>query len=243
MVVDEHDDISGAQSVERLSDGELIELVAGEALRSGVELNAHRVAELSEPELVEQGMTVSGARRVRAAFELVRRSSITRAPPPTLATPEEAYTCVQPLLGDVGHEHFVVLVLDVRNRPRRIVRVAKGSVDRCAVDPRDVFAPAIREHGSAIIVAHNHPSGDPTPSFEDIALTQRLMRAGELLGIPVLDHLIVASGPFVRSRRRFVSLAEMGVLGVEKRAVDDDVAVTGSRKAKPEILRLIKRKG
>lgn len=236
MVGDERDDAWG---VEGLSDGELLELLAG----AKAEVAAHRLAGLSVAELLHEGLSVQGARRVRAAFELARRSVAPRAPPATLATPEDAYTCVQPLLADVGHEHFVVVVLDVRNRPRRIVRVAKGSVDRCAVDPRDVFAPAIREHGSAIIVAHNHPSGDPTPSFEDIALTQRLMRAGELLGMPVLDHLVVASGPFVRSSRRFVSLAEMGVLGGEKRTVDDDVAVTGRRAAKPETLRLIKRRG
>ena len=99
----------------------------------------------------------------------------------------------------------------------------------------------------AVLVAHNHPSGDPTPSFEDIALTQRLARAGELLGLRVLDHIIVGSGPFVRQSKQYVSLAEMGVLGGDRPA--DEVGVKNDRAAapprrskKPRTLRLLRRR-
>jgi len=107
-------------------------------------------------------------------------------------------------------ECFVVVVLDIKNRPRHVSTVFVGSVDACPVDPREVFTPALRERGSAILVAHNHPSGDPTPSPEDLILTERLVEAGATLGIPVLDHIVVGrrkdGGP------RFVSMAERGLL-------------------------------
>ncbi len=196
-------------------------------------------------ELEAAGFSMAAARRVLGAFELGRRARTNKTPPPAMASPEDAYACVAPLLDDAAHEHFVVVVLDVRNRPRHVVRVAMGSVDRCAVDPREVFAPAIREHGSAVVVAHNHPSGDPTPSFEDIALTQRLARAGELLGLPVLDHIIVGSGPFVRQSKQYVSLAEMGILGGDRPADDvglkNDRAPSAARRSKkPQTLRLLR---
>lgn len=214
-------------NVEQLDDYALLDLVAGGELSiivpAGTTLAGF--AAMSRAELETCGFGSIGARRVLGAFELARRARLAQAPPAALSSPEDAYACVGPLLDDPAHEHFVVVVLDVRNRPRRVLRVAQGSVDRCAVDPRDVFAPAIREHGTAVLVAHNHPSGDPTPSFEDIALTQRLARAGEMLGLPVLDHLIVGSGPYVRSSKQFVSLAEMGILGAAARR--DEVAVRG----------------
>ncbi len=200
-------------NIEHLATEALLELLIGTPTPRGCD--EARLSDMGVAELEDAGFTSAAAQRVRAAFELARRARLARSPPAAMASPEDAYACVGPLLDDPAHEHFVVAVLDVRNRPRSVMRVAMGSVDRCAVDPRDVFAPAIRERGSAVVVAHNHPSGDPTPSFEDIALTQRLARAGEVIGMPVLDHIIVGSGPFVRQNKQFVSLAAMGVLGGE----------------------------
>jgi DNA repair protein RadC len=91
--------------------------------------------------------------------------------------------------------------------------VAEGAVDLCPVDPREVFGAALRERGSAVVIAHNHPSGDPEPSPEDIALTKRLAQAGAVLGVPVLDHIIVGS-----ANGLFVSLAERGFLPSGTRA-------------------------
>ncbi|MBC7794852.1 MAG: JAB domain-containing protein, partial [Clostridia bacterium] len=130
--------------------------------------------------------------------------------PKALHKPEDAYNLVMPLIDDPNREHFVVIVLDVRNRPRGIARVGTGAVDHCLVDPREVFAPAIRLSGTAVLLVHNHPSGDPTPSIEDIELTQRLAHAGDLISMPILDHLIIGTGPHVNEARKFVSLAEVG---------------------------------
>jgi DNA repair protein RadC len=205
-----HDDLL-AQSADALSDRDLIQLVTGEASH-GAAGSPFELAAMSLTELEALGLSRKGAQRLRASFELARRSRVAQPLPATVRVPEDAYACLAPLIDDAEREHFAIIVLDVRNRPRRVARVAQGSVDRCHVDPRDVFAPAIREHGTAVVVAHNHPSGDPTPSPEDIALTRRLVQAGALLGLPVLDHLIIASGPYVRENRPFVSLAEAGVM-------------------------------
>lgn len=98
---------------------------------------------------------------------------------------------VQGILQNEIVENFVVILLDARNKVLGITFACKGTANSCMVHPREVFGPAIRESAVSIIVSHNHPSGDPTPSREDIALTRKLVDAGALLGIPVLDHIIV----------------------------------------------------
>ncbi len=98
-----------------------------------------------------------------------------------------------------------MLLLDSRHRLVRRVEVSRGSLNQSLVHPREVFAPALREAAAAILVVHNHPSGDPRPSREDHEVTRRLARAGEILGVPLLDHVIVAD-------RGFVSFADRGLL-------------------------------
>ncbi len=169
------------------------------------------LARASLPELVLRGIPEHEALVLLATFEVGRRSRRGGPLPQTLHAPEDAYELLLPYVEDSEREKFLVVVLDVRNRPRHVAQVAQGSVDHCIVDPRDVFAPAIREHGTAVLIAHNHPSGDPTPSQEDVELTQRLVHAGEIIGMPVLDHMIIATGPLVAARK-FVSLAEVGVM-------------------------------
>ena len=131
---------------------------------------------------------------------------------PTTAVrePGDAYRCVARHFNGMERESFVVVVLDVKNRPRHVATVAQGSVDICLVDPREVFAVAIRERGTAVLVAHNHPSGDPEPSGEDLLLTERLAEGGVILGIPVLDHIIV--GRKTAQNNGYVSLAERGLM-------------------------------
>ena len=87
----------------------------------------------------------------------------------------------------------MVLLLDTRHRLIREVEVSRGSLNQSLVHPREVFAPALREAAAAILVVHNHPSGDPSPSREDHEVTRRLAKAGELLGIPLLDHVVIAA--------------------------------------------------
>jgi DNA repair protein RadC len=92
------------------------------------------------------------------------------------------------------HEELWLLSLDAKNGLRAAERVAQGGIHGCAVTPRDVLRPAVRNGAAAVVVVHNHPSGDPTPSAEDITMTQALAQACMLLGIPLLDHVVVASG-------------------------------------------------
>lgn len=123
---------------------------------------------------------------------------------PLLATPDD----VVPHVMRKCHreqETFVVVCIDVRNRLLCTPKViALGTVHSVEVHPRDVFREAIRRNAAGIIVAHNHPSGDPTPSHEDIELTRRMRAAGEMLGIPVVDHLVVT-----RRADRFASIAQL----------------------------------
>ena len=95
---------------------------------------------------------------------------------------------------------------NAKNLPLRTERVSEGCLTWSVVHPREVYAPAVRESAGAVIVAHNHPSGDPTPSAQDIEVTARLAKVGELLGIPLLDHIVVG-------RRRCVSMRAQGLMG------------------------------
>lgn len=119
--------------------------------------------------------------------------------------PRDAASIAAALLDGEEQEVFLAFPLDVKNRVLGYVEVARGSVDSVGVDPRTVFRTAVLLGASAVIVVHNHPSGDPTPSAEDIALTGRLVDAGKILGIPVLDHVIVAG-------ERTLSFAEKSML-------------------------------
>jgi DNA repair protein RadC len=123
----------------------------------------------------------------------------------TIKAPERAADLAAQLIDGDEQEVFLVFLLDVKNRILGFVEAARGGIDACMVDPRVVFRAAIVQGASAIIVAHNHPSGDTTPSAEDITLTKRLKDAGELVGVALLDHLVIADGSYV-------SLAERGLL-------------------------------
>ena len=105
---------------------------------------------------------------------------------------------------DQDVEHFAVLSLDAKNRARGYKVIAQGTATACLVHPREVFRAALSLGAVTLIVVHNHPSGDPTPSQEDITLTARLVEAGQILGIPVVDHLILGSGS------AYVSLRDRG---------------------------------
>ena len=144
---------------------------------------------------------------LRAAFELGAR--LVREPLPVgakLTSPEQVAAHFGPRMRGYRQEVFVVLLLDARHRVIGEVEVHRGSLDQSLVHPREVFAPALRESAAAILVLHNHPSGDPTPSQEDRDVTDRLVRAGELLGVRVVDHVVIGAGGHS-------SLARSGLLG------------------------------
>ncbi len=123
----------------------------------------------------------------------------------TLRHSQHAEGIIQRYLGDADREHFVVLLLDRKNNVIGINTVAIGSLSATIVHPREVFKPAILANAAAVILAHNHPSGDPTPSPEDKATTRKLVEAGKILGIQVLDHIIVGD-------ERAYSFADEGCL-------------------------------
>lgn len=139
---------------------------------------------------------------LRAALELGRRAlAEPLAPGDPVRDAASVYAHFRGRLPQLDREVFYVLLLDGRNRVRAEVRVSEGSLTAALVHPREVFAPAIRTAAAAIILVHNHPSGDPTPSAEDAALSARLRQVGELIGIRVLDHVVIGDG-------RWTSMAE-----------------------------------
>jgi DNA repair protein RadC len=127
---------------------------------------------------------------------------------PTLRSPEDAARFVRRLIGADAREHFVALMLDARHRPIAYQVVSVGTATASIVHPREVFQAAISLGACALIVAHNHPSGDPSPSAEDRDVTQRLARAGALLGIRLLDSIVIGDRGHVSLREESPALLE-----------------------------------
>ncbi len=121
---------------------------------------------------------------------------------PVLMTPRESAAVLVPLLQHEPSEVFAVLFLSTRHHVLAYHEVARGTLDTVLVTPREVFKAALLANAAAVILCHSHPSGDPTPSQDDVALTRRLSAAGTLLGIDVLDHIIVADEGYVSLRER-----------------------------------------
>lgn len=147
------------------------------------------------------GLGLAKASRLMAAVELGRR--LTETTPPVLAgilRPADVAALLQPRYGHKQQEHFIALVLNTKNQVITQSVVTVGLLDTTLIHPRELFQVAISHHAHAIIVAHNHPSGDPTPSAEDLALTTRLIECGDLLGIPVLDHVILGASHHISLR-------------------------------------------
>jgi len=155
-----------------------------------------------------RGLGPAKSAELMAVFELGRRL-MAEAPEERyqIRAPGDAAHILIPMIGHKEQEHFVVLYLDTRNRVNDQEILYKGSLNTSLVRVAEIFRGAIRRNSAGIIVAHNHPSGDPSPSPEDIALTRRLVESGKLLEVEVLDHLVVG-------QNRYTSLREKG-LGFE----------------------------
>lgn len=145
-------------------------------------------------EIVSEALYVATIRRRRRRplLEPIRESSA-------------VYRLVHPLVRDADREHFYCLHLSTRHTILDVDLVSVGSLSASIVHPREVFRRAIERSAASIILAHNHPSGDPSPSEEDLDITKRLCKGGEILGIEVLDHVVLGNG-------HFVSLRELGML-------------------------------
>ncbi|MBD7909108.1 DNA repair protein RadC [Sporosarcina sp. Sa3CUA8] len=120
----------------------------------------------------------------------------------SIKSPEDGFHLFKQFLGELDREYFVVMCLDVKNQPTHINVCHVGTLDSILVHPREVMKTAILSNSCSIIVAHNHSSGNPSPSPEDIEVTKRLVEAGELIGIDVLDHLIIGEDDFVSLKEK-----------------------------------------
>lgn len=121
---------------------------------------------------------------------------------PQVAHPEAAAELLVPLLSGLDREHCVLLALDAKHRLIAATRVSMGSADHTFIAPREVYRDALAHGASAIVIGHNHPSGDPEPSHDDRRVTARLASAGETLGVEILDHLVIGSHDWVSLARR-----------------------------------------
>lgn len=153
-----------------------------------------------------RGVGTARAVAVHAALELGRRAAAeARDDGAPMRSPRDVFAAFAGRLQDLPVEEFHVAVLDSQHRLERDVTVTRGILNSSLVHPREVFREAIAERAAAIILVHNHPSGDPTPSADDRLVTEQLVAAGRLLDIPVHDHVVVGRG-------RYVSFAEAGLL-------------------------------
>ncbi|MGB4337747.1 MAG: DNA repair protein RadC [Bacillota bacterium] len=152
------------------------------------------------------GIGLVRAAQIQAAIELGRRVLSGQGEQRgSISGPRDAAQALMPTMRYLEREEFRALFLDSRNRLLDVVTISVGTLDSSIVHPREVFRAAIRAGSASLIVAHNHPSGDPTPSPEDLAITRRLCTAGALIGIDVVDHIIIGDNVYV-------SLKEKGLL-------------------------------
>ena len=209
-----------ARDTQSLGDDELLALVLGTTASKRA---AHTlvqamtsIADLSRARPRELAPLVGEARaaRVAAAFELGRRALVATAQRLNVGQPEDIYRLVAPRMAGLAQEIFVVVGVDIRNGLVDVVEVGRGTAIGVEVHPREVFRPLLRMGAAGAIVAHNHPSGDPTPSNEDVLLTRRLQGVGRLVGIPIVDHVVIG-------QRGYRSIAEY--LGTDMELFEDDL--------------------
>jgi len=162
-----------------------------------------KLAEASIEELSSiKGIGLAKATQIKAVFEIGRRLS-TQAPPyksKELTDPKKVFQLIKSKLKDYQKEHFYIIALNSRNHS--VAEVSVGSLNASIVHPREVFAEAIKNKAASVIFVHNHPSGDPEPSEGDLLTTKRLVEAGKILEIEVVDHIIVTSNSFLSFKER-----------------------------------------
>jgi DNA repair protein RadC len=189
-----------------LSNPELLSLILGTgsvqenaiALSQRVlsQFDLKQLSAISMPQLMKiHGIKSGKAAQIVACFELARRLEMFDSSPKfKINSPEDVYRRLYPAMRESKKEHFMELCLDTKNQVIREDTISIGSLNANIVHPREVFRTALIESAAHIIVAHNHPSGDPTPSREDIDITKKLVETGNIMGINVIDHVIIGDG-------------------------------------------------
>lgn len=204
--------LSGRSEV--VSDEALLEVLVGGSGAAGIgRILAHEPVpaalwRVHPDELVAvDGVGPAGAARLLACVEMTRRASCAPSETrPSISTPEDVVAVCGPRLRGRDREHFWTLALNTKNRLLKVIEVSVGSLNASIVHPRELFKDAVRISAASVVVVHNHPSGDPTPSGADIQLTRRLVKAGDVLGIEVLDHVVIGDGG------EHASLRDMGLM-------------------------------
>ncbi len=200
---------------EALSAQEILALILGRGIAGeSVMVTAQRllsrfgnlkgIANASLEELAQvKGIGVAKSSQIKAAFELANRlGSYAGGERTTVKTPDDVAGIVQGTLRNKKKEYFLALLLDTRNQLIRVAEISVGSLDSSIVHPREVFKEAVSASAASVIFTHNHPSGDPEASEDDIKLTKRLAEAGEIMGIAVLDHIIIADEKYISLKRQ-----------------------------------------
>ena len=200
-----------ARGVAALTECELLALLLGSGTPGRSALGVARVLARRTPSelaawsfarwLRVRGIGPARAAALTAAFELGRRALACDAKTPAIRGPDDVLAQVRDLVR-ARREHFVALLLNARHELQGRETISIGSLNASIVHPREVFLPAILHSAASVVLVHNHPSGDPEPSEEDLSITRRLVEVGELVGIGVLDHVIVASRGTVSFRTR-----------------------------------------
>lgn len=192
--------------LKRLSTPELLAcLLRSESLARELAARYETPHALAEAEVFDltavPGISWARAEQVKSAFELAARADCPTADAlPTVHNPADVHALLKDRFRGLKKEVFVAILLSTRNRVIRIETVSEGSLNASLVHPREVFRPAILAAAASLIVAHNHPSGDPQPSEDDLTITRRLAQAGETIGIAVFDHVIVAGDSYLSLR-------------------------------------------
>ena len=182
---------AGSEGAPALDQARSLLETAGRSLRA---LGSMGAAELRRV----KGIGPGKAAQLLALSELAKRFGEEEfAPGVPFRGSHDVYAHFRERLAGERHEQFYAVLLDNKNRKIKEVRVSQGSLTASIVHPRDVYLPVIRESAAAVIFVHNHPSGDPTPSREDIEITRRLREVGDLVGVRVLDHIVVGHGRYV----------------------------------------------
>lgn len=197
------------EGAEVLSDAQLLAILLrtgsdrANAVQMAIQLleQFHAIPNLTHLSVSElcsvRGIGPAKAALLKAAFELGRRSFVSPLTAGVkLTTSQHVFNHFSPTLKHARREVFKIILLDQKNKIIRNVTISEGSLTATVVHPREVFNPAVRDSAASVIFLHNHPSGDPTPSQEDKDLTQRLVAAGELMGIHVLDHIIIGESTY-----------------------------------------------
>jgi len=203
------------EGAEALSDVELLAILLRTGSRATTALdlasllmarfkNLHRLVDAAVEELSDvKGVGPAKASQVKAALELARRlAQFSEASRPVIKSPDDAAALVMEEMRHLDREHFRALLLNTKNQVIGTDKVSVGTLNSSTVHPRELFRNAIRKSAASMVLVHNHPSGDPAPSREDLDITRRLVEVGKIIGIEILDHIIIGDNRFTSFRAK-----------------------------------------